>query len=169
MTASKRVSNVPRRFRRGERGTQLVELCLMMPILLALMGGATEFGRFYHTYATLSSALCAGARHASKWEKNASWTIPETRRLVVYGDVSDTSKGPVLPGLLESQVLVQANGATEHTIESVTVKLVNYQYQPMFDLGKITGIQGLTLKIYISPSVTMRQIFNGPVNGTNGS
>lgn len=157
------------RFARQERGSQLVELCITLPILLVLMGGAAEFARFYYTYATLSSALRAGARHASKWQKNASWNIPETRRLVVYGDVSETTKAPILPGLLESNVIIQANGLSSNNIESVTVTLTSYRYQPLFDLGKLTKIPGLSLNIIITPSVTMKQIFNGPVNGNIGS
>ncbi|HKX27752.1 MAG TPA: TadE/TadG family type IV pilus assembly protein [Blastocatellia bacterium] len=164
--------NVVRKIRRSnrqERGLQLVETCLVLPILLVLLAGATEFASYFYTYATLSYAVRAGARHACKWQIAASWTIPETKKFVVYGDVSDTSKGAVLPGLTESQVSVTANGPSANKIDSVTVKIINYQYQPVFDLAKLTGISALSLKVYMSPSVTMKQLFNGPVNGNLGS
>jgi hypothetical protein len=156
------------RFARQERGLQLVETCLIVPILLVLLAGATELASYFYTYATLSYAVRAGARHACKWQKSASWTVPETRRFVVYGDAYDTSKGPILPGLSESQVDIVANGPSANKIESVTVKIINYQYQPLLDLAKLTGINALSLKVYISPSVTMKQLFNGPVNGNLG-
>src|SRR4030088_3017796 len=99
-----------RRFIWGEEGIQLVELAIALPVMLMLLGSVAEFGRFFYTYTTLTNAVRAGARHACKWEKNASWTVPETSRMVVYGDFSDTSNGPILPGLTTANVQVDANG-----------------------------------------------------------
>lgn len=152
-----------KKFRREERGSQLVELAITLPVLLILLGGAAEFGRFFYTYSTLTSAARAGARHACKWEKSASWTIPETRRMVVYGDMSDTSKGAVVAGLTEANVQVVANGPSENNVDSVTVKIVNFQYQPVFDLGRLTGIPSLSMRINMNAKATMKQLFNGPV------
>jgi hypothetical protein len=45
----------------------------------------------------------------------------------------------------------------------VTVSIVGYQYTPILDLGKLTGIPSLTLKINMNASATMKQIFNGPI------
>lgn len=154
-----------RRFVSDERGTQLLELAIALPVMLMLLGSVAEFGRFFYTYTTLTNAVRAGARHASKWERNASWTFPETSKMVVYGDYSDTSKGPILPGLSTSNVVVQANGPAPNKIDSVTVKIVNYKYQPLFDLGKITGISALTLNIDMNANATMHQLYNGPTAG----
>jgi hypothetical protein len=60
--------------------------------------------------------------------------------------------------------VVQANGPSVNNIDSVTVKIVNYKYQPIFDLGKLTGIKTLTMNIDMNASATMHQLFNGPVN-----
>jgi hypothetical protein len=154
-----------RRFTLEETGTQLVELALTIPILLVLLGSTAEFARFFYTYSTLTNAVRAGARHACKWERNASWTFPETSRMVVYGDYSDTSKGPILPGLTTSNVVVQANGPSANRVDSVTVKIVNYKYQPLFDLGRMVNKPALSLKINMNASATMHQLFNGPVAG----
>lgn len=148
---------------RSERGTQLVELAIVLPVLLVLVAAAAEFGRFFYTYSTLTAAVRAGARHACKWQKNSSWTLPETRRLVVYGDVSDTSKGKVLPDLQESHVQIQSNGPSVNNVDTVTVKIVGYTYTPVFDLGRLTGIPSLSLNINMNASATMKQLFNGPV------
>jgi hypothetical protein len=152
-----------RRLVRLESGSQLAEMAIVLPILVVLLGGAAEFGRFFYTYATLTNAVRAGARHASKWERNASWVTPETSNMVVYGDYSDTSHGPILPGLSTSNVVIQPNGASVNNIDSVTVKIVNYKYQPLFDLGKLTGIAALSMNIDMNASATMKQLFNGPV------
>lgn len=151
------------RFYRRERGSQLVELAIILPIMLALLGGVAEFGRFFHTYTTLTAAARAGVRHASKWRRTDGWTVPETRRFVVYGDTSDTSKGKVLPDLQESQVIVESNGPSANNIDTVTVKIVGYRYTPYFDLGRMTGIPALSLNINMNANATMKQLFNGPV------
>jgi hypothetical protein len=82
--------------------------------------------------------------------------------MVVYGDYSNTSNGPILPGLSTSNVVVQANGPSAYKIDSVTVKIVNYKYQPLLDLGKLTGMTSLSLNIDMNASATMHQLYNGP-------
>lgn len=144
----------------------MMELAIALPVMLLLLGAVGEFGRFFYYYSTLTNAVRAGARHACKWERNASWTVPETSNMVVYGDFSDTSKGPIVPGLTTSNVVVQANGPSVNAIDSVTVKIVNYQYTPLFDLGAMTGIPSLTLNIPMNASATMHQLYNGPTAGS---
>jgi Flp pilus assembly protein TadG len=155
-----------RRFLKKESGTQILELAIALPVMLILLAAVGEFGRFFYTYSALTNAVRAGARHACKWERNASWTIPETTKMVVYGDYSDTSKGPIVSGLTTSNVVVQANGPSVNNIDSVTVKIVNYQYTPLFDLGAITGIPSLTLNVPMNASATMHQLYNGPTAGS---
>lgn len=161
-----------KRFLKRESGTQLVELAIVLPVMVMLIAGAAEFGRFFYTYSALTNAVRAGARHASKWERNASWTFPETSRMVVYGDYSNTSISctpgqsgpcPILPGLSTANVVVQANGPSANSIDSVTVKIVGYQYTPLFDLGQLTGIQSLSMNVNMNASATMHQLFNGPL------
>jgi Flp pilus assembly protein TadG len=152
-----------RRFARRERGTQLIEVAITLPIMLMLLGATAEFACFFYSYSTLTNAVRSGARHASKWEIGSSWTIPETQRMVVYGDFSDTSKGPILPGLTTANVQVTANGPSPHTIQSVTVSVINYKYKPLFDLGKLTGVKSLSLNVNMNASATMKQQFNGPI------
>src|SRR6267143_5136613 len=154
------------RFFKREEGTQIVELAIALPVMLMLLGSVAEFGRFFYTYTTLTNAVRAGARHASKWERNASWTFPETSTMVVYGDFSDTSHGPILPGLSTSNVVIDANGPSLNNIDSVTVRIVGYEYVPLFDLGQLTGIQSLSLKIPMNASATMHQLYNGPTAGS---
>src|SRR5262245_65674338 len=50
---------------RAERGTQLVELSIVLPILLVLIGATAEFGLYYNTYLTLAKATRVGARYLS--------------------------------------------------------------------------------------------------------
>lgn len=155
-----------RRFLKEDRGTQVLEFAIAMPVLVLLLAGLAEFGRFFYTYTTLTNAVRGGARHASKWEKNSSWTVPETQRMVVYGDFNNTSSGPILPGLTTSHVSVVANGPSVNNIDSVTVKINGYNYKPLFDLGALTGIESLSLNIPLKASATMHQLYNGPTAGS---
>ena len=53
-----------RRFVSDDCGTQIIEFAIAMPVMLMLLGSVAEFGRFFYTYTTLTSAVRAGARHA---------------------------------------------------------------------------------------------------------
>lgn len=150
------------RFCKQERGTQLVELAIVMPLFIVLMASAAEFGRFFYTYSALNNAVRAGARHASRWERSASWTLPQTRNMVVYGDFGGGTT-PILPGLTTGMVNVTANGPNPASIDSVTVSISGYTYTPIFDLGKLTGTPALSLAVNMNASSTMHQLFNGPV------
>ena len=85
--------------------------------------------------------------------------------MVVYGDFGGGST-PILPGLSTSNVTVTANGPSVNNIDSVTVKINNYKYTPIFDLGKLTGIPGLTMNVNLNASSTMHQLYNGPTAGS---
>ena len=155
-----------RRFLGDEKGTQILELAIAMPVMLLLLASVAEFGRFFYQYTTLTNAVRAGARHACKWERSASWTVPETKGIVVYGDYGASSGTPIVPGLGTGNVSVVANGTPPNDIDSVTVSIVGYNYTPLFDLGALTGIQSLSLNIPMHASATMHQLYNGPTAGS---
>ena len=46
--------------------------------------------------------------------------------------------------------------------DRVTVKIVGYQHQPIFNLGALTGIQSLSMNVAVQPSVTMRFLLTQP-------
>jgi hypothetical protein len=154
-----------RRFFRREQGTHMVELAIVLPLMLVLLGGLAEFGRFFYTYSRLTTAVRAGARHACKWERNASWTFPETSNMVVYGDFGG-SGSPILPGLSTANVVVTPNGPSVNRVDSVTVRIVGYRYTPLFDLGRLTGIPALSLAVDMNANATMHQLYNGPTAGS---
>ncbi len=59
-----KMKNIKKRFL-GEKGQSLLELALILPILLMLVAGITEFGRAWMTLNVLSGAVREGARIAS--------------------------------------------------------------------------------------------------------
>ena len=49
------------RLQNDERGSQLVELAIALPVMIVLLGSVAEFGRFFYMYTTLTNAVRGGA------------------------------------------------------------------------------------------------------------
>jgi TadE-like protein len=152
------------RFRRDERGVQLAELAIVIPIMLMLFAAVAEFGLYFHEYSTGAKAARLGARYLcsktldsslNDWEKNA-------KNLVVYGNTAGTGS-PVLFGLSPSNVDIKYEGGTYSNgtgvPDKVTITIVDYQHQPIFDLGKLTK-SSFSLAVDVKPSVTMHFLLN---------
>ena len=156
----------PRRFRslnrlfKNEGGTQLVELALVIPIFLVLFGATAEFGRYFYEYTTLAKASRASARFLATSFENA---IEDTKakNIVVYGNPTGNGS-PILPGLTTGNVLISRQGGVGCLPEKVKVEIVNFKHVPIFDLGKLTNISGLSTNVDVKPSVTMRFLLTQP-------
>jgi Flp pilus assembly protein TadG len=154
---AKSLCRIARRGAREERGTQLVELSLVLPVMILLFASVAEFGRFFYTYATLAKAARAASRYATTRQFDSS-DIARAQSLAAFGDDSAACAGtPILQGLGCANVDIQQ--ATSGGTQTVTTRIVSYQYQPIFDLGKLTGIPTLSLKVNVSPSVTMKYVY----------
>jgi hypothetical protein len=88
--------------------------------------------------------------------------------LVVYGNTAGTGS-PVLPGLTINNVDLVFQGGTYSNSTgagvpaTVTVKIINYKHDPIFDLGKLTKTKGLSLNVDVKPSITMHYMLNASV------
>src|SRR5881628_4119901 len=85
------------RFRRDERGIQLVELAIVLPIFLLLFAATAEFGRYFYEYTTLAKAVRAGTRYLITAQVN-SGEDTTAKNIVVYGNPTGTGS-PILTGL----------------------------------------------------------------------
>ena len=145
------------RFIKQERGTQLVELALVLPIMLMLFASIAEFGNFFYTYTTLDKATRGGARYLVSKPFNATQQ-GNAASLVIYGDANAGCSGtPILPGLTCSNVSINGIGGSTGYPDRVSVQIVNYQYQPLFDLGRLTN-SAISLNVNVSPSTTMHYL-----------
>ena len=146
-----RNSKLNRIFLRDERGTQLVELAIVLPLVLILFGAIAEFGRFFYTYSTLSKATRAGARYLVS-------QVPGTKdgsakNLVVYGSTTGTGT-PIVGGFDSAKVQITYSAAAKTT----TVSIQNFNYVPLFDLGKLIKQPSLSLSVNVNARTTMRQM-----------
>ncbi len=148
------------RFRRDERGLQLVEAAIVIPIFLLLFAATAEFGRYFYEYTTLAKAARVGTRYLT--------TAPVTpaedtiaKNIVVYGNPAG-SGSPILTGLAPTHIVITRVGGTPVLPETTRVAVVGYKHQPIFDLGLLTNSAGLSLNIDVKPSVTMRYLLTQP-------
>ncbi|MCA1576874.1 MAG: pilus assembly protein [Acidobacteria bacterium] len=151
------------RFRRNEQGVQLLELAIVLPIMLLLFAAVAEFGRYFYEYTTAAK----GARVAARYLASKSVTSTKTdwkanaKNMVVYGNTAGTGS-PILPGLTVANVDVQYLGGTLGIPDTVKVSIVNYEHDPLFDIGKLLKIDALSLAVDVKPSVTMRYLLTTP-------
>ena len=148
------------RFRRDECGLQLVETAIVVPIFLILFAATAEFGRYFYEYTTLAKAAQAGTRYLSVVPVDGT-EDSKAKNLVVYGNTAGSGT-PVLPGLSPAQVVITRQGPIPVVPETVTIQIVGYQHQPLFNLGALMNNAGLSLNVAVKPSVTMRYLLTQP-------
>jgi Flp pilus assembly protein TadG len=145
-------------FKSDDRGLQLVELAITVPILVLLFAVAAEFGRYFQEYTTLAK----GSRVAARFLATActdGTDDPAAKNLVVYGNVAGTGS-PIVNGLGTTNVTIER--VPTGFPETVTVKIENFNHTPLFDLGQLMG-NSLSLNIAVKPSVTMRYLLTQPL------
>lgn len=124
---------VKTRHNRRQRGSAIVEMAFLLPLLVSLFLGTWSFGYAYYIYAELEGAVRSGARYASLAAYDASSvTTYQTavQNMVVYGDPAGTTQ-PLVPGLQTSNVSVVV-GTSNGEPTSVTVSITGYQMPAMY-------------------------------------
>ncbi len=146
-------------FRRDERGLQLVELAIALPVMVVLFAAVAEFGRYFQTYSTLAKGSRVAARYLATASANGA-DDPAAKNLVVYGNTAGTGNA-IVNGLTVNNVSItrrnEAGGVTTGFPSTVTIQIVNFKHSPVFDLGKLMNTS-LSLNIDVKPSVTMRYL-----------
>jgi Flp pilus assembly protein TadG len=155
--------------RDSERGSSVVELAIVFPILLLLFVGTAELGRLFYTYTTLAKATKVGARYMST-QKEAESTDPDvtdplrTRvaSMVVCGFTSCTApdgsaRPPIVAGLQTSNVLVTLPPTSSIGPKYVKVEIQNFNFQPgVFNIAGATDSPSSTFYFSLEPATQMR-------------
>jgi Flp pilus assembly protein TadG len=137
-----------------------VELAIVLPVFVLLFAATAEFGRYFYEYTTLAKASRAGARYlATAAVNNAEDSA--AKNIVVYGN-SAGSGSPIIEGLATSNVVITRLGGVPVLPQTVSVQISGFKHEPIFDLGKITTVNSLSLNIDVKPSVTMRYLLTQP-------
>ena len=151
-----------KKFAISERGTQLAELAIVLPVILVLFGATAEFGRFFYTYTTLAKATRSGARYLINVPVTASEDV-RAQRLVKCGtlaaDCSDDEA--VVSGVDIDKISITRQGPSATVPETITVSIEDFTYEPLFDLGALTN-QSISLNVEVHPSTTMRYLLTQP-------
>lgn len=150
-------------FRRDDRGLQLVELALVMPVLILLFAALAEFGRYFQAYTTLTKGSRVAVRYLAT-ARYAGCDDLNAKNLVVYGNMAGTGS-PIVNGLTVSNVRIERlnkDGGTTGFPATVTIQITNFKHTPIFDLGKLLN-SSLSLNIDMKPSVTMRYLLTQPI------
>jgi Flp pilus assembly protein TadG len=155
-----------RRLAQNERGVQLAELAIVLPILLILFAATAEFGRFFYEYTTLAKAARIGTRYLVT-AKVSDYEQQQAKNLVVYGNKAG-SGSPLIEGLTTSNVVVTARDAngqvqTAGVPQTITVEISNFKHNSLVNLGGLIKSDTFTLNIDVKPSVTMRYLLTTPL------
>lgn len=115
----------------GQGGAALVELAFILPLLLLLSFITTEFGRAIYQYGAITKSVRDAARYLSLQTPGTHTT--EAQNLVVYGSTADTGT-PLVLGLGTANVAapVWSTTGTNPLINTVTVRVTNYCFRPLF-------------------------------------
>lgn len=158
MSMSRNMKSRVRRLCRREDGTQMIEFAIVLPILLLLFAGATELGRMFHQYTTLSKATRAGSRYLSTVQ-SVSGSTANAKNIVLCGNAAgcggQNQPAVIVPGLTAANIIVTPPPAGVGGVRYVTVEIDNYNYTPLvFNLNAMTGSSSFNVEL--DPKTTMR-------------
>jgi Flp pilus assembly protein TadG len=145
---------------KDERGIQLAELAIVLPIFVILFAATAEFGRYFYEYTTLAKASRAGTRYLVTAAVNSA-EDGKARNIVVYGNSAGTGS-PVMTGMTTANVAITRQGGVPTLPQTVKIEIVGIKHQPLFDLGALIKVPSLSLNVDVKPSVTMRYLLTQP-------
>ena len=150
------------RFAKSERGGALAELAILVPFLVVMLAAVTELGRLFQTYTDLSKATRVAARYISNVAYDDT-QIANAKNVAVCGNINCTGVDPVVPNLTTDNVSVTPEYAACDCGNPVrvTVSIVNYNFQPIFNLGALIGNNRLAA-LPASGSTTMYYMWVDP-------
>lgn len=148
--------NLIGKFIKCERGTQMIEFAIILPVLVLMFAGTTELGRLFYQYTTLAKATRAGARYLST-VPNVTNSTTAAKNVVLCGNAAGCGgagqPSVILPNLTASNIVVTApTSGTE--VKYVTVAITGYTYQ--FLVFNLNWRTGGNFNISLSPSTRMR-------------
>lgn len=90
-----------------QSGTAAIEMALLLPLLVLLLFGVTEFGRAIYQYNALAKAVRDSARYLSQFAPGDAVRTLEARSMVVCGATSCSGRAPLVSGMSLDKVRVR--------------------------------------------------------------
>jgi Flp pilus assembly protein TadG len=144
-----------------------------MPVLILLLAGVSEIGRYFQSYTTLAKSTRAAARYLSNHQYN-DLEVERAKNLVVCGQLTScTPEQRLVKGADVANVCIETTKvAGSEQIEFVTVSIprdptktcdanvvaTKLLYQPVFNLAALLHNDAFALTYPLAPSTTMRYI-----------
>jgi hypothetical protein len=157
---------------KDERGGTLAEMALTVPLLIVLLAGVAEIGRYFQSYTTLAKSTRAAARYLSNHQYN-NIEVGRAKNLVVCGQLTTcTATERLVKHADVNNVCIETTKvAGSEQIEFVTVSIprddtktcdadevaVKLPYEPVFNLRALLG-DTFSISYPLAPSTTMRYI-----------
>ena len=146
-----------------QRGTALVEMALVTPILLVLLLATADLTRAFIDHNTVTKAVRNGARYLAANAFQGSTGVVnidaplanETRNLVVYGSISG-GVSPVVPGLTVANITIVQIAGTNDIEVSATYALSGL-LGPLLPTNLYTG-NTISAARTLRAAVTMRAL-----------
>lgn len=114
---------------RKQIGAALVEFAILLPLLVLIAFGITEYGRAVYQYDTLTKSVRSAARLLSQYGPDGSHDA-QARCLAVFGNRT-CAGSPLLPGLNTGQVIIETHSnlpTGAGSINVVTVAIRDYPF-----------------------------------------
>lgn len=150
--------------KRRQRGGAMVEFAVSVPVLLLLLFGTVEVGRFLNQYSILNDAVRDASRYVAGAAiqgttglivQGSAWSalVAQGQNLAVYGNLAGAGT-PLLPGLSVADVTVTAD-----TIGNNVTVTAAYPYQGLFG-GSLPDFMGGSLSTAwtLNIATTMRAL-----------
>lgn len=147
-----------------QKGIAAIEFAILVPVMLLIVFGITEFGRAFYQYNTLAKSARDGVRYLSMRAPGGGHDIATC--LAVYGNQTCTGQ-ELVPGLSTSMVSIcdalscpgthSAVSTGSGVVNLVTLNITGFQFVSVanFQIGSLTiGAGDMT---FGPISATMRQ------------
>ncbi len=138
----------------SERGANLIEAALILPLLLLLIGGIVDFGGAFNRYIAITNAAREGARYGSKFPHYYAGIVDATTQEASNLGVTLTSS--------DISIAPMPTPAVRGTTITVTV---TYSYTTL--IGGVIGAPVIPLRTSTSMIVFGKD--NGPKTPTPGA